>query len=44
MLVQGVPQVANLYRLSDQVQKVRLCWASTSPYDLPGLEVDERVG
>ena len=25
-------------------QGLRLCWASTNPYDLPGLEVAEAEG
>jgi hypothetical protein len=43
MLAQEVPQVATLYRLSDQGEMERLCRVSTSPYDLPDLEVAERV-
>ena len=43
-LVQKVLPAASFCWSPDQVQMVRLCWASTSPYDLPGQEADEAVG
>ena len=43
-MVQKVLPAASFCRLLGQVQMVRLCWTSTSPYDLPGQEADAVVG